>query len=501
MNSINNIIIQAGGRGSRLETLTLNKPKALVPIDNLPIIFHLFKRFPNANFTIIADYKADVMDKYLNAFAEVNYKLIFSNKKGTASGIKPAIKDFADGAFMIIWCDLMLADDFIIPSLDKNYIGISKDFECRWSYIDGKFVEIPSKEKGIAGLFLFKNKSEIENVPEEGEFVKWLQTQDISFETINLSGAKEIGTMLSYQRNRSNKPICRPFNKMEFFEDCVVKLPVTKQGESIAKDEVLWYETIQKYHYTAIPKIYSYKPLKMERIEGDNIFVYNHFTKFQKREILQKIINRIKQLHSLSTPIKANYEDCYENYIAKTFDRLDKVRNLVPFAKESFIKINGHYLKNIFYMKDEIEKRITDFFPSEFHIIHGDTTFSNIILEKERIEPIFIDPRGYFGKTKIYGDADYDWAKLYYSIVGNYDQFNRKNFSLEINHNEVFFNIISNGWEDMESYFFKETGVNEEKIKLLHTIIWLSLTTYAWEDYDSICGAFYKGIIELDRIV
>ena len=86
MKNLNNIIVQAGGLGSRLETLTVNKPKALVPIDNLPIIFYLFKIFPDANFTIIADYKADVLEKYLNAFADVNFKLIIPDKKGTASG-------------------------------------------------------------------------------------------------------------------------------------------------------------------------------------------------------------------------------------------------------------------------------------------------------------------------------------------------------------------------------------------------------------------------------
>ena len=39
------IIIQAGGKGTRLEQLTRNKPKCLVPVDNLPIIFH------NENYT------------------------------------------------------------------------------------------------------------------------------------------------------------------------------------------------------------------------------------------------------------------------------------------------------------------------------------------------------------------------------------------------------------------------------------------------------------------
>ncbi|WP_334089339.1 sugar phosphate nucleotidyltransferase [Helicobacter typhlonius] len=71
------IIIQAGGKGTRLEGLTKNKPKCLVPVDNLPIIFHIFQKFCNDRFTIIADYKADVLEKYLKCFAsKVDYKII-----------------------------------------------------------------------------------------------------------------------------------------------------------------------------------------------------------------------------------------------------------------------------------------------------------------------------------------------------------------------------------------------------------------------------------------
>lgn len=35
-------------------------------------------------------------------------------------------------------------------------------------------------------------------------------------------------------------------------------------------------------------------------------------------------------------------------------------------------------------------------------------------------------------------------------------------------------------------------------MKVLLAIIWFSLTTYAWEDYDSICGAFYNGLWYLE---
>ena len=122
-----------------------------------------------------------------------------------------------------------------------------------------------------------------------------------------------------------------------------------------------------------------------------------------------------------------------------------------------------------------------------------------MMIETDGVRPVLLDPRGYFGKTKLYGDIDYDWAKLYYSVVGDYDQFNRKNFSLEINQDNVELEIVSNNWKNLEQDFFELTGANPRKIKLLHAIIWLSLTTYAWEDYDAICGAFYKGLLELQR--
>ena len=100
-----------------------------------------------------------------------------------------------------------------------------------------------------------------------------------------------------------------------------------------------------------------------------------------------------------------------------------------------------------------------------------------------------------------YGDVRYDWAKLYYSIVGNYDRFNLKDFRLDITEQGATLDISSNHWEDMEEDFFELTGAEKEEIRLLHAIIWLSLTTYAWQDYDSVCGAFYNGLYYLEDIL
>lgn len=498
------IIVQAGGKGTRLEGLTRNKPKCLVPVNNLPIIFYAFQKFKNAEFTIVADYKTDVLEKYLNAFgSQYNFKIVKATKKGTVSGIKEAISTYNDDEpFMIMWCDLILSDKFEIPSKKGNYIGISKDFECRWSYIDNQFVKMPSKENGVAGLFIFENKKVLKNIAEEGALVGWLQNQDIEFNRLDLYGSKEIGTLLSYSDNTNNAPRCRPFNSMEFNGDIIVKRGINEQGQKIAVDEIAWYKHVKELGYSNIPEIFEYEPLTMKRVQGKNIYEYDCLTKSQKREILRKLIEALKELHNLEPEQPVNIQDVEDNFLNKTFDRLSKVEKLVPFADKEFIKINGSYYKNVFFCKDELKDAIKTVYPKVFKLIHGDCTFSNLMFDTFNMKAILIDPRGYFGKTKFYGDEDYDWAKLYYSLRGEYDQFNRKKFTLDIREKDVEFAIKPNNWADMEEFFFEcLPHVSKYKIKLLHAIIWLSLTTYAWEDYDSICGAFYNGIVKLGEVL
>ena len=74
------MIVQAGGKGTRMKKLTRNKPKALVPVHNLPMIFHLFRKFPDKKYIIIGDYKYEVLQRYLEAFADIDYQMV--NAKG-----------------------------------------------------------------------------------------------------------------------------------------------------------------------------------------------------------------------------------------------------------------------------------------------------------------------------------------------------------------------------------------------------------------------------------
>ena len=497
------IIVQAGGRGSRMEYLTDNKPKALVPVEKKPMIFHLFDKYPDKKFIIIGDYKIDVLRCYLETFAKVEFIIVDGKgKKGTIAGIKEAMKYIPDNhAFMLIWSDLVLPRHFEFPISDDNYVGLSKGFECRWKYENEQFCEEKSVEYGVAGLFLFKNKSIIQNVPDEGEFVKWLGTQKITFNTFGLYSTQEFGLISRWEEKAKDtlSSKCRPFNQITECGDHLIKEGIDEQGKKLAVRERLWYKTVTDLGFSHIPYIYNYDPIRMSRIKGRNIYEYAQITDREKKEVIKKCVDILKELHSMST-VETDYFSIIKNFYKKTFERIDRIRSLVPFSNERIITINGRNCRNVYFFKKQLWERISKYDCKKFCIIHGDCTFSNMMLD-ENEDPILIDPRGYFGNTELFGDPAYDWAKIYYSIIGNYDRFNLKNFKLSFHEKEVEVKVESNQWESLEQYYLSliADDVSEPDIKLIHSLIWLSLTTYAWEDYDSICAAFYLGLYYLEE--
>lgn len=511
MYSMEYIIVQAGGKGTRLGYLTKNKPKALVPVNNLPMIFHLFRKYPDKKFIIIADYHREVIRKYLACFAKVKYLIVDAEGSGTCAGIRQALEFVPPHqAFMLVWSDLVLPEGLRFPEeflesemkintdnfQKQDYIGISKTFSCRWSYQNKQFIEEPSVEHGVAGFFLFHEKSKLLSVPDSGEFVRWMQAEKMEFKELSLEGTKEFGVLEEYEKLSREK--CRPFNHITIEGNVLIKEAIDDQGRQLAERECAWYEKARENQVRILPQIYSTNPLTMEYIKGKNIYECQ-ISHSEKEVILEKLIQALKELHDLDS-IEADPFSLKEAYYHKTMERLDKVEDLIPFAREKMIRVNGRDCRNVFFYKRELEKKLEQLSCSRFHFIHGDCTFSNLMLRQDGT-PVLIDPRGYFGFKQIYGDVRYDWAKLYYSILGNYDQFNLKNFWLDVGKNKVSLQIASNHWEDMEKVFFQLIGEDIFEIKLIHAIIWLSLTTYAWQDYDSICGAFYNGLYYLEEVL
>ena len=62
-----NVVLLAGGLGSRISEETINKPKPLISIGQKPIIWFImnhFYKFGIKNFNIAGGYKVDMIKEY-----------------------------------------------------------------------------------------------------------------------------------------------------------------------------------------------------------------------------------------------------------------------------------------------------------------------------------------------------------------------------------------------------------------------------------------------------
>jgi hypothetical protein len=131
---------------------------------------------------------------------------------------------------------------------------------------------------------------------------------------------------------------------------------------------------------------------------------------------------------------------------------------------------------------------------SNYSLIHGDCQFSNILFDEMNDNIYFIDPRGYFGKSKLFGPKEYDYAKIIYALTG-YDDFNNNNaFYIDICNNNLSYNF--------KSYNLLLSNLNEitnkniiNKITLSYLIIiWLGLAQYNENNPLKCITSYYHSI-------
>lgn len=495
------IIVQAGGKGTRLMPLTRNRPKGLVPVNNLPILFHLFRKYPEKRFIVIGDYKYDVLRRYLQTYADVSYLVFKAEEEGNVAGLKKALSYIPSGqGFMVIWSDLLLPVAFDTTSCERGcYIGVTDRFVCSWRYRDGRLEKELSVEDGVAGCFLFDSKEKLANLPDAGSFTKYLCTTDIPFKALDMGDTRELGRIEAIHEIDTNENRCRPYNRITVIGETVIKEGLTQEAKKLIERETAWYQAVDALGFKGIPRIYLHDPLTMERIHGENAFRVE-LDDHAKRTVLDRIYARLDQLHHLQKGVLSSH-DMQEDYYRKTMKRLSSIRDIIPFAEDDTIVINGVKCRNVYrypaFLQEKVNRILHE---GEFGIIHGDCTLTNTLLD-DQCNIYYIDARGYFGRTALIGDVYYDWAKVYYSIEGAFDQFNVKNFTLEIGDDAVAFKIAPSGWETMTQYFVsKIPNYDEYRLKLIHAVIWLSLASHCWDDYDALCTAFYNGLYLLNTV-
>lgn len=107
-------VVMAGGEGSRLRPLTINRPKPMVPIANRQVLGHILELLRRHNFTeavATLQYRADDIQNYFGDGAQAGIPLSYSvepHPLGTAGSVKYAEKFLArDEPFLIISGDAL----------------------------------------------------------------------------------------------------------------------------------------------------------------------------------------------------------------------------------------------------------------------------------------------------------------------------------------------------------------------------------------------------------
>ena len=175
------VVILAGGFGSRLSEETKVIPKALVKIGNKPIITHLikyYKSYGHNNFIICLGYKGNLIKKFFlkeknkNYLKNINIKLIDTGKKSFTGERIRRIKNYIKGDFFLTYCDglsdVKLNETLKIFKKSKK-IGLVTVINPRSRFgvltIDKKntVLKFDEKSKNLntwinAGFFIFKKE-------------------------------------------------------------------------------------------------------------------------------------------------------------------------------------------------------------------------------------------------------------------------------------------------------------------------------------------------------
>ena len=110
------VVINAGGKGTRLDPFTRVLPKPLIPVGELPIIEHIMKEYQSYccdEFHIIVNYKKDLMKAYFTD-NENHYNIIWYDEGkplGTGGGLS-LLRGKFDSTFFFANCDALLTANY-----------------------------------------------------------------------------------------------------------------------------------------------------------------------------------------------------------------------------------------------------------------------------------------------------------------------------------------------------------------------------------------------------
>jgi len=339
----------------------------------------------------------------------------------------------------------------------KN-IPMGSDFVSIGSTYENYEWKVESKtDKGLtvwSGYFSFSDKKILSDALNQSNFnyisaiKKLVENKKIKLNYVD--DWFDLGHINSYFQVRSKFTSERSFNSIEINKNIVRKQGL-KRKKILA--EAKWFQTVPAGIKRLTPNFIciedntaaaSYSIEYMYYMPLNELAVHGQLPK----NSWMQIINSCKEyfLEAKNYQYKPNVKQLAERRKLieyKTISRVSDYRKYSLIRFDLPVIYNGIKLKTPdAIIKELIETSLKT--PPFFSVMHGDLCFSNIIFDSRAKAIKLIDPRGITctGEFSIYGDITYDLAKFYHSIVGFYDFIISGCFSLNIENQNVDFDIF-----------------------------------------------------------
>jgi len=272
--------------------------------------------------------------------------------------------------------------------------------------------------------------------------------------------------MSSIKMNESNYGYA--FHEFIIHDDVVTKSFKNEIGKWKINKEIKFYRFIEeRFINFPIPKLVSWQDgtLSIEYLKN-SCTITGVINKENTQMYMMKILECLKPLHAITIPVSIETvrRDVQLEIEKKVLDRFAEFDwETIPCIKS----VNGVKIKNIYVYINSIKQRLLKLDRTQYSLIHGDLHLGNILhYDKNKI--LFIDPRGYFGESELFGLIEYDYAKLLFGLSG-YSVFDMMEIdSITLNDDNLDIEFIRNHEYIIDNSFFSDTTL------MFFLSIWLS---------------------------
>lgn len=486
------VLILTSGMGTRLESLTKETNKTLLPINNRAIISHIIEKYPtNYDFVVTLGYKGDIVREYCElAFPTHKFTFVeIDNIDGEGSGPGYSTlkcKEYLQRPFYIQTCDCLI--DSPMPHLDGNWLGVQPtSFPEKYSTVlvdKDTITHFTNKNSegynlafiGLAAIWdydVFWN--ELTNNIINGELVsafgnpskyptykvkklKWIDTGNLD----DLNTAREYfkDVPLSLQKDNNEITYKEGNRFIKFTPNTDVLTNRVKRANELIKQIPDGFGNTNHFIY------YDWQDGKT-LYELDSIETFRKFLEILRNNVTYQCTSSEKHIEKF--------------YKVKTYDRIKLfIKKYGEKYYSELHNVNGKSYSDLSSILGNID--IDKFNKNPFYkLFHGDLQFDNIIYDTNSDKFTYIDWRESFGGYTEAGDIYYDLAKLYGGLIIPYDKMKDENnikfvegeysitYSYDVSENLTKFKTEYEQW-------IVQHGFDLQLVKELTAIIFLNMS-------------------------